>query len=363
MKHKEISWINWAKFVCLLFVYIDNSIIYSKTSIPLLTSLYDPFFVNIFFFMSGYLLFRKQLSNKAIIVSRSDFTRHDGGGVALLRSIINRIALPTVFFAIIIYFPKKFVRGEDFSIMSFLKETVLGGSMWFTCALAVAELLILLMLCSRKKNLTFYIAISTILTILAVIIKNSGFTVLSSDTLPWFYKSGMIATLFLSLGGVYNRFEVQIDKVIGHYYYIIIFILVYISVIVFAPDLAIISLQDSTITISGLIVALGSIYIVIYLTKLLHSNMIINHLGRISLGIYLPSGGIPNVIAVLAIRFGFPNIYLNVGFVSLISFAIGIVVVHILNYICPFVFDFSRLVKTKQLKEQNQQDIKHSKYN
>ena len=243
-----------------------------------------------------------------------------GGGKSQLLNILSKIIFPSVLFSVIVYFPKKWVRGDEITSLSFIKETIFGGSMWFTCALAVAELLILGMLLFRQRNLIFYIVISVLLSITAVWIKDCGFTILSSDTLPWFYKSGMIATLFLVSGGVYNRYETSIDRVLGHWYLAVILILVYSVVAICLPEYAEISLQISLITIPGFILSLISIYVIIYLAKRFRSYSLINSLGRQSLGIYLLSGAIPNVMAVIFAKYGFQNIYLNLGMVTAISF-------------------------------------------
>lgn len=324
---REIPWINWAKVICLIIVYLDHSLFYLQVydDFTAVESFYHPFFVNIFFFMSGYLLFRKQLSSETIKISRAQFIAGEGRTIFL--NVLNKIVFPTILFSAIMYFPKKLVRGDEFTMISFAKDTILGGSIWFTCALAVAELLVLVMLLSRQKNIYFYIAISIVLSILAVIINDSGFTVLSSKTIPWFYKSGMIATLFLSLGGLYNLYEYNIDKVIGKYFIVFVIALVYTAIMIFPFTTIKISLFHASISIQGLLMALTSIYVIIFISKKLKSIALINHLGRISLGIYLLSGGIPNIIGVIFIKYGFNDILINVLLVTMISFLIGIITI------------------------------------
>lgn len=344
---KEISWINWAKIICLVIVYLDHSLIYLQVydNFTTLESFYHPFFVNIFFFMSGYLLFRKQLSPEIIRIRRPEFIT--GEGKIIFLNILNKIAFPTILFSAIMFIPKKLIRGDEFTLLSFAKDTILGGSIWFTCALAVAELLVLLMLLSRQKNIYFYVVVSMLLSVLAVLINDSGFTVLSSENIPWFYKSGMIATLFLSLGGLYNRFEHNIDKVIGKYSMAFIIALAYIVITTFHFAYIKISLIHASISIQGLLMALASIYVIIFFTKTLKSIPLINHLGRNSLGIYLLSGGIPNVVGIIFIKYGSNNIYINVLLVTIISFVIGTIIVDVLNRICPGIFNFKLLYRKK----------------
>ena len=78
---KELPWIDWIKVICIVLVYLHHSIDYSFSHLPCLQSLYSPFFVNIFFFMSGYLLFKKQLSDKLITTPASEYITNEGGEV------------------------------------------------------------------------------------------------------------------------------------------------------------------------------------------------------------------------------------------------------------------------------------------
>jgi uncharacterized membrane protein YcfT len=63
---KTIPWINNAKAVCMLIVFLFHSEWYLDYRLHCIDSFYDPFFINCFFFLSGYLLFRKQLSQPVI---------------------------------------------------------------------------------------------------------------------------------------------------------------------------------------------------------------------------------------------------------------------------------------------------------
>lgn len=60
---KEIIWIDWVKFICMVFVYWCHVIQLGDNKSPLSIP-YGPFFVNGFFFISGYLYFGKYLSDK-----------------------------------------------------------------------------------------------------------------------------------------------------------------------------------------------------------------------------------------------------------------------------------------------------------
>lgn len=70
-------------------------------------------------------------------------------------NILWRIAIPSVIFALIEFFPKKIIRGEGIEIKDLILETIGGGTYWFTSALVVAELILLLLFNTRKKIFGF----------------------------------------------------------------------------------------------------------------------------------------------------------------------------------------------------------------
>ena len=58
----EIHWINSVKAFCMFIIYFNHCEIYCEYHQKAIDAVYSPFFVNAFFVVSGYLLFRKQLS-------------------------------------------------------------------------------------------------------------------------------------------------------------------------------------------------------------------------------------------------------------------------------------------------------------
>ena len=65
MNNKNILWINLLKAICIIGVFWVHSANYFGVCTPLGTYIL-PFYVNGFFFISGYLLFRKQLSEPLV---------------------------------------------------------------------------------------------------------------------------------------------------------------------------------------------------------------------------------------------------------------------------------------------------------
>lgn len=60
--NKDILWIDYTKAISMILVYLVHSQLYYGYMMDNLNNFIHPFYVNSFFFVSGYLLFRKQLS-------------------------------------------------------------------------------------------------------------------------------------------------------------------------------------------------------------------------------------------------------------------------------------------------------------
>ena len=81
MGRKDISWINASKAICIVLVYMYHSSVYLGYQEELLYSIYVPFFTNAFFFISGYLIFKKQLHFEAISMKRKEWMAWGGAEI------------------------------------------------------------------------------------------------------------------------------------------------------------------------------------------------------------------------------------------------------------------------------------------
>ena len=58
-ENKNLVWVNCTKGICVLAVLFIHTVSYYGYSIPNVANFIHPFYVNAFFLISGYLLFRK----------------------------------------------------------------------------------------------------------------------------------------------------------------------------------------------------------------------------------------------------------------------------------------------------------------
>ena len=161
-----------------------------------------PFYVTAFFFVSGYLFFRKYLNTNALY----------GGGI----SILYRIVIPTILFSTILYLPKTLFHGENMNVKRMLFNVLGGIGFWFTSALVVAQLSLLLMMKIKRNAIWLYIILSLVLFVIGLYLNLQRTSADASSFFPWFYMTGFEYTLVMGIGGFYWKYEMAIDRYIKY---------------------------------------------------------------------------------------------------------------------------------------------------
>ena len=338
---ENLAWINWAKVICLFIVYLYHSESRSGFYISHLDDLVEPFFVNIFFVISGYLIFRKQLS--PVVCGKVIKDWIDCYGRTYLSNLLFKIMIPTVLFGALLFVPKILMRGGEFNLNKFWGQSVGGGGLWFTPALAVAEFLLFLLFIVRVVNPYKVLLFSCVLGCLAYFFHCEGLS-----NYPWYYQTGMCAMVFISIGGVLYDLEQRHKCLKGNKYKgyaFLIAIVFYLAVVlIWTPPL---TLNVVDISVQGIFMAIISIVIILYYTRKLPHNQYVDKIGRHTLGLYFLSGAIPESICTIYKHINSFNGFI-VFIIAIVSFFIGIIVNELLVRYTPFLFDF-RLIK-KQIR-------------
>lgn len=302
-----------------------------------------PFYVNAFFFVSGYLLFRKQLSEPLIKQRTGEYVV--GGGKLLSSNIIWRLIVPTILFSVIEFFPSHVLRGHGFDMGTFMYKTIGGCTYWFTAALVVAELLIVGMLLTRIRNVWFYFAISCLLFALGQVIVANGWSIFEQyPSLPWQYKHGLYAIIFMAFGGLYWRYESVINRWMN-LYSLIGMIGVYVTCLVLWPKQFHVLISTLDLNVPGMAFSLLSTLMLIELCKKIPSSNLLNYIGQNTIGFYFMSGALPIVLSMIVHKFmpEYNAFGLMVVFTG--SICIGFAIVYLLNRFTPWVFDLRSLWK------------------
>lgn len=163
---------------------------------------------------------------------------------------------------------------------------------------------------------------------------------LGTNIYPWFYKSGIIACAFLSLGGFYRVYEMIFDKFKG--LFPVIFLLIAINVDLDCEPMS----TWAGINLRGFIISVISIFALIDLCKQLPKFKFIQYISRHTIGFYFLSAAIP----FLCIRIC--DLYIPLGPISFLiqftlSFALAWLIVFLLEKYLPFIFDL-RVLKSKK---------------
>ena len=160
---KNIVWIDNVKTISMVAVYILHSEQFLNYEGISHGYWLTPFYVNAFFFVSGYLLFMKFNPKKDY--SNNDIIKH-------IKKIIAVIFWPTLVFSSIIYVPKMFFHNTGLSLHQYFYDVFGGISFWFTSSLFVAQLILCTLLFFKIKNIFYYFLIALLFFMTIVIFKN-----------------------------------------------------------------------------------------------------------------------------------------------------------------------------------------------
>ena len=338
-QQKSITWINTIKAISIVGVFFVHSQIHYGYMIAGLNCFIYPWYVNAFFFVSGYLLFWKQLSVPRIDEDRKLYISM-GGGKTLIINIIYRIIIPSIIFSIIEFIPSCLIQGREINIGFALYKTIGGGTYWFTSALVVAELILLLLFMTRRRNIWFYACICLFIGTLSYVLLRLG--VLKSGV--WSYRQGLISLIFLALGGLYWRYEKQVDRLMKWWFAVPLFV-VYVAIIFWCKNT---NPLISTLEILplGFVTSIVACLLLAWLCKRMPETKSLTFIGQNSIGFYFLSGALPIPLGILAQK-AIPDIsvwvMLAIFVICLIAAYIAVIII---NRWIPWLWDL-RLIRKK----------------
>lgn len=321
------------KALCISSVFWVHCQLYYGVWTSSINQFIHTFYVNAFFFVSGYILFLKQISTPKINETAILYIRN-GSGKLLLLNILYRIVIPSIIFSAIEFFPSSIIQGREIDCLFVLYKTIGGGTYWFTSALVVAELIMLLLFCTRKKNILFYTLICLFLGILGLTIVH--FDILKSDI--WACRQGLIALIFLAMGGLYWKLETQIDKLM-RWWFVLPLLMIYVAIIVCFKDYNNPLISTLDIQPLGFVTSVIACILLVWLCKKLPENKTLTFIGQNSLGFYFMSGALPITLGIVANKiFSERSICIAIVIWG-ICLVIAYMAVKIINYSMPYLWD------------------------
>lgn len=126
----------------------------------------------------------------------------------------------------------------------------------------------------RKKTILPYFICSIVLFFISIYLSD-----LDNTPFPWYYKSGIGATLFLTLGGLYQQYEQKIDRKIGKVFGIFL-IFIYLGCMLY--DIKYNSLQyimmNMKFNIQGFLISILGIGVIVFICKRLPKLNVIEYI-------------------------------------------------------------------------------------
>lgn len=332
-------WIDLVKAICMIGVYLCHSEAYCEVNGLTLGNAVRPFYVNAFFFVSGYLFFQKWLSNKVLKCQQRE------GYVRELRNLLFRLIIPTLLFSALNYIPKMLFHGSSINFFQFTFDVFGGISYWFTSALVVSQMTLLsLVFLTKQKNIWVYVIMSIFLFFTGWYLNGLRIGNNPSDFFPWFYQTGLEYTFVMALGGVYGQYEKRIDQIMIYGFIVVLFS--YLLPLVDAwqnqRKLQLMGLGGNC-DWEGFICLVCGIGIVIALCKKLKARKWLIYIGKNSIVFYFFSGVYPALMGTIAQWVLPEKNYIIILVVTLVSIVMGMATTYIINRYAPFMIDLRKL--------------------
>lgn len=187
---KRLEWVDMARGICMLAIYLFHTEIYYTGDAVIHPRLYVENALSCFFFISGYLFYKKG--------TEFSFSRK-------VRSVVRHIVVPYFIFATVMAFPKAFVHGTGESAAEILLGVLAGQASWFITALAVAEIMFAAMLSLPEK---YHAAIMPACAACYAV----SFCLPDETASIWNFNTALMSLAFIYLGFAYHAHEERINK-------------------------------------------------------------------------------------------------------------------------------------------------------
>ena len=284
--NENFFWINAVRGICIILVFFMHSGSYYGFSFELVERIISPFYVNAFFIISGYLFFRKLFS---LLEKTSLFLIMITYG----KNIFFKLMIPTLLFSSIFLLPKCIFHSRAVSIGIWIHDILGGVSFWFTSALVVAQLLLVLLLPFCRNRLIYYLIAGGVLFMTALLLSRNG-----GEPFPWYYKSGMGIVLFMVIGGFYYRFERSVDRFMLKNSVLAMLIIIGVCFCVLPIKTSSV-MMSMKFNLNGFGVALSMSFLILCVAKKLPENRILNYIGKNSIIFYFFCGFFPACFSVI----------------------------------------------------------------
>lgn len=339
---KELNWINAAKAICMLLVYVVHCESYYGLWLGRVNVFVHPVYVNAFFFVSGYLLFRKQLSQPVVGESFGTYVSASGAGRKMLANIVFRLWLPALLFSVFCFLPNMLLKGGSSLAGSFVFKTLGGGTYWFVSALLMCQLFILLLLLLRQRSVWFYAVVLGLVTVAGTL----ALPYIATWPSYYAFQLAPLCIGFLALGAVYWRYEPIVDRCLG-WWGLAVLAVAYVAFFIVLRHEAKALISMMLFNLPGFVGSAMGCLLMVAVCKRLPRIAFFTFIGRNSIVFYLLSGAVPVVLNIV-----FKRLFPVPGIVDLLVYivvcvSLAAVVTYIIQRYMPFLTDI-RILSMRQ---------------
>lgn len=147
-----------------------------------------------FFFVSGYLLYRKQ----PLDVHRK------------LAAILRHLVVPYFVFTLLFVVPKALVHDSMDHLVPMVLQIVTGQASWFVAALIVSELFFVLLIKVSEPHRLLTVAIAGMQFLIAAIVFGNTKSAHYNTLNLWHVNEAMLGCFFMAVGYVYHAHECRL---------------------------------------------------------------------------------------------------------------------------------------------------------
>ena len=252
-----------------------------------------------------------------------------------LKNIVFRLIVPTILFSSLIYLPKMLFHEQSVGIYNYLFDVWGGISFWFTSALSVAQLILIVMMLTGVRNIWTFFLVTAVLFAFGIYLNMQ-----MTGNFPWYWRTALVYTFIITLGGIYHKYEQQIGRFMRYGW--IMAVVVYICTVCFAHPIKTMGLGGKC-NLFGFMAMLSSTLLLIKLAERLKQQKWLEYIGRNSIVFYFFSGVYPAVVGAVAYKFIPEGHYVVTAIVATMAVLLGVVTTYIINRFMPFLLDFRLL--------------------
>ncbi len=284
--NKRIEWVDIGKYICIMFVMLSH--LESRTD--LLETFYAPFYLTVFFFLSGY-VYKQPKSFKDHMIKKIR-------GLFVPWFLLSNF---NVLLSSLITLKNNHSLKNDL-MWNALQIRPLGDGMWFVAALFVAFIPFYFFIKNDNRRFTIIaVFILSVLSNIYTILMPKDFFPWGNAALPWHIEYIFRAMFWMVLGYYYrNNYEEKLDKYINKW--VKVFIPIIYLVIIYSPAQF---EGDIPSMLYGYIKSIVGIAFIIIICKSLKTNKYVSYVGANTLILFAFHGKVYAVLErLLAIKAG-----------------------------------------------------------